>query len=66
MFGSVHQNELPEGKSVYDYAIGEIIFAKVIGEQYLKKEGKTYYQLRMREEELEGWQRKLIEEYGKK
>ena len=66
MFGSVHQNELPEGKSVYDYAIDEIIFAKVIGEQYLKKEGKTYYQLRMREEELEGWQRKLIEEYGKK
>ena len=52
--GSVHQNELPEGKSVYDYAKGKTIFAKVIGEQYLEKEGKTYYQLRIREEELEG------------
>lgn len=65
MFGSVHQNELPEGKSVYDYTKGENIFAKVIGKQYLEKEGRTNYELRMREEELEGWKRKLMEEYRK-
>lgn len=63
MFGSVHQNELPEGKSVYDYTKGENIFAKVIDKQYLEKEGRTNYELRMREEELE---RKLREVYNKK
>lgn len=63
--GSIHKKELPEDKNVYDYAKGETIFAKVIDRKYLEKEGKIYYKLRMKEEELDGWQRELKEKFSK-
>lgn len=62
--GSVYSGELPDGKSVYDYKYQDIVYGKVIGRRFVEKEGRTYYQIRMKEEEMEDWQRQLSE-YGK-
>ena len=62
-FGSIHYSELPEGKTVNDYKEGDIIWGKVIDSKYNKKDGRTYYQIRVREESqaLEDWQKKLAD-----
>lgn len=65
IFGSVHNNALPEGKTVFDYSYKDIIYGKVVGEKFVEKEGRLYYQIRMREDEMADWQRKLSE-YAKK
>ncbi len=58
-FGSVHISELPDKKTIFEYNVGDIIHGTVVGERYVEREKKTYYQLRMKEEELEGWQEQL-------
>lgn len=63
--GSIHSNELPEGKTVFDYKHQDIIYGKIIGEKFVEKEGRIYYQIRLKAEEMTDWQRKLSE-YGKK
>lgn len=63
--GSIHSNELPEGKTVFDYKHQDIIYGKIIGEKFVEKEGRIYYQIRLKTEEMTDWQRKLSE-YGKK
>ncbi len=62
-YGSIHSSELPEGKKVNDYSEGDIVWGKVIDSRYVEKEGRTYYQIRLREEsqELEGWQKQLAD-----
>ncbi len=62
LFGSIHNSELPEGKTVYDFKEQDIIWGTIVGERFVQKEGRTYYQIRMRddEENLEDWQKKLI------
>ena len=59
--GSVHSSELPDGKTVFDYKYRDVIYGKVIGERFVEKEGRVYYQIRMREEEMTDWQRQLSE-----
>lgn len=63
--GSIHSSELPKDKTVYDYEYQETIYGKVIGERYIEKEGRSYYQLRLKEDEMTDWQRQLSK-FGKK
>ena len=60
-FGSIHNNELPEGKNVFDYKKHDIIYGKIYDESFVEKEGRTYYQIRMKEEEMTEWKRQLSE-----
>ena len=60
-YGSIHSSELPDGKSVYDYSNQDVFYAEVIGEKFVERERKNYYQLTLREPELSEWQKKLME-----
>ena len=61
IFGSIHSSELPDGKNVYDYENQDVFYAEVIGEKFVERESKNYYQLTLREQELSEWQKKLLE-----
>lgn len=62
MYGSIHSSELPQGKTVYDYKEQDIIWGTIVGERFVQMESRTYYQIRMKEEEeiLEDWQKQLM------
>ena len=61
IFGSIHSSELPDGKNVYDYENQDVFYAEVIGEKFVERESKNYYQLTLRNQELSEWQKKLLE-----
>ena len=60
-FGSIHSSKLPDGKDVYDYENQDVFYAEVIGEKYVERESKNYFQLTLRKKELSEWQKKLLE-----
>lgn len=60
MVGSVHSSVLPDKKTVYDYKINDIIWGIVESKRFVKKEGRDYYQIRMKDEAIsDDWKKKL-------
>lgn len=62
VMGSVHSSQLPEGKNVFDYKYQDVVWGTVIGTKKVEREGRVYYQIRMKEEseELSDWQKQLL------
>lgn len=58
-FGSVHVSQLPNDKTIFDYNVGDIIYGMIEGERFVEREKRTYYQLRMKEKDLDEWQKQL-------
>lgn len=60
VYGSVHISELPNGVSVYDFEKDDIVWGRIIGEQYVKFEKRNYYQISVKDDELpDDWKKQL-------
>lgn len=58
-FGSVHVSQLPDEKTIFDYSVGDVIYGKIESERFVERERRIYYQVSMREKELDEWQKQL-------
>jgi len=58
-YGSIHKSEVNDGDSITNYVDVKELRAKVIDKRFNKKESKYYWQLSLKTECLDDWQKKL-------